>query len=162
MAFHAPVNYLCPFCLVVHGQEHAQVYTRQTDIVYRDRDLTVFICSHQFPTNHGHTLIVPNSHYENLYDLPTALGQQILSLTRALGLAMKAALGCAGVTVWQSNEPVGDQTVWHYHIHVIPRFPNDAYLQQLADLEHTYHELPPELRAAYAERLQHKLRINEV
>jgi histidine triad (HIT) family protein len=67
---------------------------------------------------------------------------------------MRAAYGCSGVTVRQNNEPVGNQTGWHYHVHVFPRHPGD-------DLHRT-DPLPrsadPEQRRRYADLLRGSLR----
>ena len=151
---NAPSAYLCPFCVVALGQENEHVLTRQGDIVYRDGDLTAFICSHQFEKNAGHVLVIPNTHYENIYELPDQLGHSIHTLARMLAVAMKAAYRCDGLTIWQSNEPAGTQTVWHYHLHVIPRFVADDYFRSLGDVEHTHRLMEPGRRAAYAHRLR--------
>ncbi len=108
---NAPSEYLCPFCLVALGQENEHVLTKQADIVYRDDDVTAFICSHQFGKNAGHVLVIPNRHYENIYELPDRFGHRMHTLARTLALAMKAAYTCDGITIWQSNEPAGTQTV---------------------------------------------------
>ena len=67
---HAPTDYICPFCLLVHGVENERVLTTQDDVVYRDDAVTACISAHQFVNNHGNTLVIPNVHYENIYDLP--------------------------------------------------------------------------------------------
>ncbi len=154
---NAPADYVCPFCLVALGQENEHLLTRQSDIVFRDDALTAFICSHQFAQNAGHALIIPKTHYENIYELPVQAGRRIHALARDLALAMKAAYSCDGITIWQSNEPAGDQTVWHYHVHIIPRFEDDGYLRNLGDLEHTYTLMEPGRRSEYARRLRERL-----
>jgi histidine triad (HIT) family protein len=151
---HAPVDYVCPFCLVAQGIENEQVLTCQADVVFQNDTITAFICSHQFANNHGHTLIIPNAHYENIYELPAHLMHESQELAQAIALAMKSAYGCNGVTIWQSNEPAGTQTVWHYHLHVIPRFVGDEYLHNLGNLEHTYKIMEPEQRVLYARKLK--------
>ncbi len=156
---NAPDHYVCPFCLVVQGCENERLLTRQSDVVYRNDEITAFICSHQFAKNAGHTLIVPNAHYENIYELPVHLGHRIHDLARAVALGMKSAYACDGVTTWQSNEPAGSQTVWHYHLHVIPRFVDDNYLRNLGALEDTYALMAPEQRAAYAQKLRTHLEL---
>lgn len=67
---HAPADYVCPFCLIVRGIENDHVLTVQQDVVWRDAAVTAFIGSHQWPNNPGNTIIVPNAHVENIYDLP--------------------------------------------------------------------------------------------
>ena len=70
-------------------------------------------------------LVIPIEHHENLYDLPIDLGSALQRAIRDTALAMKAAFGCDGVSTRQHNEPAGNQDVWHYHVHVFPRFHDD-------------------------------------
>ncbi len=124
---HAPENYACPFCLLVAGIENEHVYSVQSDIVYHDNVVTAFISSHQWKNNHGNTIIVPNEHFENIYDLPIHYAQDIQRVAKMLALTMKAVYACDGVSTRQHNEPAGNQDVWHYHLHVTPRYENDNY-----------------------------------
>ena len=124
---HAPENYACPFCLLIAGIENEHVYSVQSDIVYHDDSVTAFISSHQWKNNHGNTIIVPNEHFENIYDLPITYAQDIHRVAKRLALAMKAAYACDGVSTRQHNEPEGNQDVWHYHLHVTPRYKDDNY-----------------------------------
>ena len=71
---------------------------------------------------------------------------------KRIALALKTAYGCDGTSFRQHNEPHGDQEVWHYHLHVFPRWHGD-------DLYGSPHRLTtPEERAPYAERLRRSLR----
>ncbi|MBV9952939.1 MAG: HIT domain-containing protein [Acidimicrobiia bacterium] len=58
-------------------------------------------------------------------DLPPALGTSVQHAIRSAAIAMKAAYGCEGVSIRQHNEPAGEQDVWHYHVHVLPRWLGD-------------------------------------
>jgi histidine triad (HIT) family protein len=122
---HAPEGYICPFCLLLAGIEDEHVLSRQEDIVYRDTEVTAFVNVRQWPGTPGGVLIIPNQHWENLYDLPLSLAAAIHALSRSLALAMKAAYGCPGTSTRQHNEPAGNQEVWHYHLHLFPRYPSD-------------------------------------
>lgn len=124
---HAPENYSCPFCLLVQGAKNEKVYSVQSDIVYHGTAVTAFISSHQWPNNHGNVIIVPNEHFENIYDLPLRYAQDIHRLAKSLALAMKNIYACDGISTRQHNEPAGSQDVWHYHLHVTPRYQNDNY-----------------------------------
>lgn len=124
---HAPEGYQCPFCLLVEGIEDEHVLSVQSDIVYHDEALTAIISSHQWPNNHGNVVVVPNQHYENICDLPVRFAENIHRIARLLALAMKAAYGCDGVSTRQHNEPAGNQDVWHYHLHVTPRYHGDGF-----------------------------------
>ena len=125
MYHHAPDNYICPFCLLVEGIENEHLYSVQSDLVYQDAVVTAFVSSHQFPNNAGSVLVIPNRHFENLYELPVVLAADLHRVVRAVALAQKAAFGCDGVSTRQHNEPAGNQDVWHYHIHVTPRYHED-------------------------------------
>ena len=70
---------------------------------------------------------MPNQHHENVYVLPPGLGTPIQRLVQRLARAMKAAWECDGVSTRQHNEPAGSQDVWHYHVHVTPRYHNDNF-----------------------------------
>ena len=95
--------------------------------------VTAFVSSHQWPNNPGNTIVIPNEHFENIYDLPVHLASRIHELARALALAMKAVYACDGVSTRQHNEPAGNQDVWHYHLHVTPRYTGDGfYVSQCA------------------------------
>lgn len=85
------------------------------------------MATRKYPNNQGHVLIVPNEHFENIYDLPPALSTKIHVLSREIALAMKSGYQCDGITIRQHNEPAGDQNIWHYHLHVIPRYEEDDF-----------------------------------
>lgn len=124
---HAPENYVCPFCLLIQGIQNEHVYSIQSDIIYHDDVITAFISSHQWPNNHGNIIIVPNEHFENIYDLPLRYAHDIHRMAKRLAIAMKMVYSCDGVSTRQHNEPAGNQDVWHYHLHVTPRYKNDNY-----------------------------------
>lgn len=145
---HAPENYICPFCLLVAGIANAHVHSVQSDIVRRDNSVTAFISSHQWENNHGNTVIVPNEHFENIYDLPICYAQGIHRAAKMLALTMKAVYHCDGVSTRQHNEPAGNQDVWHYHMHVTPRYTNDNYYSAQRGL------MPVSERAKHAEKIR--------
>lgn len=145
---HAPDNYICPFCLIVQGIQNEHVLTKQEDIVYQDDYVTAFIGAGWWKNNKGHVIIIPNKHYENIYDLPSEYSYRIHDLEREVAIAFKQVYCCDGVSSRQHNEPCGNQDVWHYHLHVFPRYQGD-------DLYRTDRELSqPEERAEYARKLR--------
>ena len=127
MYAHAPLGYICPFCLLVQGKENGQTQLKQTDIVFQTADVTAFMATRKWPNNQGHVLIIPNKHFENIYDLPLPLSSKIHALSRNIALAMKSEYQCDGIMLRQHNEPAGDQNIFHYHLHVIPRYENDNF-----------------------------------
>jgi histidine triad (HIT) family protein len=118
---HAPQNYACPFCRLARQSESDDVACT----VYHNDAVTAFIPTHKWPNNPGHVIIIPNEHYENIYDLPLHLATKIHGCARAVAVAMKAAYSCDGISTRQHNEPDGGQDVWHYHLHVFPRYKGD-------------------------------------
>ncbi len=142
---HAPDNYICPFCRIVQKLDEDRI----PDMIYQDEDITVFIALEHFPNNLGQALIIPNQHFENIYDLPLHLATKIHDCARKLALTLKESYSCDGISLHQHNEPAGNQRVWHYHLHVIPRYKNDGVytgllVQRLASSE----------RAKYARKLR--------
>lgn len=124
---HSPNNYECPICLAISGIENEDTWIKQEDIFYQDQDITGFISSKSIKGNDGHPLIVPNKHYENVYDLPESIAHQIFDLSKKVALALKETRNCSGITILQNNEPAGDQHAFHYHLHIVPRFENDNF-----------------------------------
>lgn len=156
MISHAPENYDCPFCWIVAGNDSSEnVYTQQADIVYRDNAVTAWVSSHQWPNNLGHVLIVPNDHYESIYTLPPPLATPIQATAQKIALAMKRLHGCDGISTRQHNEPHGNQEVWHYHLHVFPRYADDnLYLMTSERIA-----VDPAVRSQQAKQLRSTLAI---
>jgi histidine triad (HIT) family protein len=147
---HAPEGYICPFCLVAAGKEHEKVATRQADVVYCDEFVSAFISSHWWPNNPGHVIVIPNRHIENIYDLTPDVAVHVHETARRLAIALKHVYGCDGTSTRQHNEPAGYQDVFHYHLHVFPRYHHDF----LYDLTHQKRLTTPEERLPYAEKLR--------
>ena len=124
---HAPPEYICPFCLLIQGKEGIQNQLKQSDIFFQTADITAFMATRKYPNNQGHVLIIPNKHFENIYDLPPGLFSKIHVLSRDIALAMKSEYQCDGIMLRQHNEPAGDQNIWHYHLHIIPRYQGDGF-----------------------------------
>lgn len=147
---HEPGDYACPFCrLVEDGDDGRRISTRR-DVVRRDELATAFISARWWPNNHGHVLVVPNLHHENLYDLPSRYGHAVHDLVREVAIAIRQTYGCDGTSVRQHNEPAGNQDVWHYHVHVFPRYAGDALYASRPYPEFT----TAERRAPYAAELR--------
>jgi len=148
MHSHAPEDYRCPFCLVAQGIENEHVATRQDDVIYHDGTVTAFVSSAWWPKNHGHVLVIPNEHIENVYAMPADLLGRIQEVAREISIGFKEVYGCDGVSSRQHNEPAGGQDVWHYHLHVFPRWDGDQLYQERR------RSTTPEQRAPYAEKLR--------
>lgn len=150
---HAPENYKCPICLGVQGVENDDTLIRQSDIVYKDDLVTVFIGSFFVGNNPAHPLVAPNKHYENLYDLPEEVSARVSEVSKKVALALKAARNCDGVTIIQNNEPAGGQHAFHYHMHLFPRFEDDKLHENMSNSRRS----TPDERKSYADKLKEYL-----
>jgi histidine triad (HIT) family protein len=153
MSRHAPPNYQNPFARIVQGVEDESTLTYQNDVFHRDGTLTAFVAMSRPPKTPISTLVVANETYENLYEMPDKVLCSVHCFTKRLALALKSVLACDGVTIRQHNEPAGGQDVWHYHVHVIPRFSGDAFHEE------AWRPLPTtaEERAPWARKLEQAL-----
>ncbi len=121
-----------------------------------DRDLTVYeddyvfaqVSLHQKMGNHGHVLVIPKRHVENIYELSDELNAPLMKAIRTVSIAVKNAFSAEGVMIRQNNERAAGQDVFHLHFHVIPRFKNDGFESK------QYFELPIDERRKIAAKLK--------
>ena len=147
---HAPKDYVCPVCIGLSGEVSERTLLLAQDVVYKDDQVTAFINSFWIKNNPGHVIVVPNEHYENIYDIPDELAAHIHKIARKVALAMKEAYGCDGVTTLQNNEPAGGQHAFHYHFHIFPRYEHDALHANMEDKQFA----DPAARLAFAAKLK--------
>ena len=91
--------------------------------LYEDEDFKVFL--DLSPTSYGHSLIIPKEHYKNLFELDDTIASKALVLAKKVGAAMMNTLHCDGLNVLQNNGEAAGQTMFHFHIHLIPRYKED-------------------------------------
>ena len=123
---HAPVDYVNPFKKVADGR-FEDIRSNPEDIFYQDAVLTAFISSVCWPGNEGNVLIIPNEVYENIYDIPDKTLAAINIFSKKVAIAIRKTYNCDGVSLRQHNEPAGNQEIWHYHLHVFPRYDKDDF-----------------------------------
>lgn len=123
---HEPDDYVCPFCRII---EQVKNSLENNKVIFQDEDVTALLGINRWEMNPVDVLIVPNHHIENLYDLPLELAPALQRVTQRVALALKGLTRCEGVSTRQHNEPAGGQDVWHYHIHVTPRFEGDRFYE---------------------------------
>ncbi len=137
----------------MQGIEDDRTMIRQSDIVFQDDLVTVFIGSFFVGNNPAQPIIVPTKHYENLYDLPDAEAQRIMLVARKVARAMKKSYACDGVMIRQNNEPASSQHAFHYHMHLFPRYESDELDKNISRSRKS----TPEERLPYADRLKEAL-----
>lgn len=106
----------CIFCKLANGDI-------PTATVYEDEYLRAIMDA--APANKGHIIILPKSHAANIYELEDEYVSRGFVLAKKLAVALKKLTGCDGVNILQNNGEAAGQTVFHFHVHVIPRFKND-------------------------------------
>ncbi len=145
---HAPDDYRCPFCALQEGPGSDGWQRNRKGWVFEEGAVFCMVPTHYWGKTKGNCLIIPKPHFENIYELDESIGVDIIRATKRVSLAMKTALGCEGVSTRQHNEPAGNQDVWHYHLHVFPRYAGDN-LYESRKMRYTDEE-----RAEYASRLR--------
>ena len=101
--------------------------------VYEDDDTLAFM--DVMPQSPGHTLVIPKAAAENLYDLEPAAGAAVLSTVQKVARAVLEAMQADGIMINQFNGPAAGQTVFHYHMHIVPRFDGVPLRKHSGDME---------------------------
>ena len=109
-------KYHCIFCSIINGtNEGITVYDNNHFLVLMDK----------YPINHGHTLVIPKKHYDNLLFMPHDEVGKLYSLVSIIAKAVVSAVSADGFNIGQNNGKSANQIIPHVHVHVIPRFKND-------------------------------------
>ena len=103
----------CIFCKLANG-----VFPTAT--IYEDEKFRVIL--DLSPASKGHALILPNAHYADIYEIPAELAGEAYQLAARMAKKMTEALGCDGFNIVQNNKEAAGQTVFHFHMHLIPRY----------------------------------------
>lgn len=106
----------CIFCKIAAGEIPSAT-------LYEDDDFRVIL--DLGPASKGHALILPKEHYRNLYDIDEETLGKVALLAKKMVTKLTDVLGCDGYNVVQNNEPCAGQTVFHFHMHLIPRYEGD-------------------------------------
>ena len=109
-------NENCIFCKIAAGDIPSAT-------IYEDDDFRVILDIE--PASKGHALILPKEHYANLYELPDELAAKALVVAKKVISKMTDIVGCDGYNVLQNNGETAGQTVFHFHMHLIPRYEKD-------------------------------------
>ncbi|MBM3897735.1 MAG: HIT family protein [Thaumarchaeota archaeon] len=107
----------CIFCKIVEGKVPSAM-------VWQDDDYACFL--DKYPMNPGHALVVPKKHYPFLLDMTLPAVGKLFEHTAMIMYAICKVLKPDGVNIGQSNGEVASQTVFHVHVHIIPRFKGDS------------------------------------
>ena len=106
----------CLFCKIAAHELPAE-------IVQEDDETITFMDIN--PWTRGHALVIPRNHSRNLYEVPDEDFAATGRAAKRLAQSMRERLGCDGVNLLNASEPAAWQTVFHFHVHVIPRYDDD-------------------------------------
>lgn len=103
----------CIFCKIAAGE----IPSRK---IYEDSDLIAIMDLN--PTSKGHSLIMPKEHCTNIYDIDEDIAAKVMKTAKKLATKMTVALNCDGFNLLQNNGETAGQTMFHFHMHLIPRY----------------------------------------
>ena len=106
----------CIFCKLANGEI-------PTATLYEDDEFRVIL--DQGPATEGHALILPKQHFANIYEIPDETAAKAMILGKKMATAMMKALHSDGFNLVQNNGEAAGQTVFHFHMHLIPRYEGD-------------------------------------
>ena len=107
----------CIFCKIANGEIPSAT-------LYEDEDFRVIL--DLGPASKGHALILPKEHAANIFELPDDLAAKAIVLAKKIATTLKEGLHADGVNIVQNNGEVAGQTVFHFHMHIIPRYKGDT------------------------------------
>lgn len=111
------MNNNCIFCRII-GKEIP------SSTIYEDENFQVIMDIS--PASKGHAILIPKKHITNLFEMDEYTASKALIVAAKVANAMKEELKCEGLNILQNNGEVAGQTVFHFHIHLIPRYSNDS------------------------------------
>lgn len=111
------MNSNCIFCKIIEGEIPSVS-------VYEDEDFKAIL--DVAPSARGHVIILPKKHAANIFELPDEYVSKVMVVAKKIAKAVKETYHCDGVNILQNNGEAAGQTVFHFHVHVIPRFKGDT------------------------------------
>ena len=103
----------CIFCKIIAGEI-------PSNTIYEDDEFKVIL--DLAPAAKGHALILPKEHYADIYEIDEEVAGKAMKLAKKLAIHMTEVLGCDGFNILQNTHEVAGQTVFHFHMHLIPRY----------------------------------------
>jgi histidine triad (HIT) family protein len=103
----------CIFCKIANGEI-------PSNLVYQDEKVFAFLDNS--PIEKGHVLVIPKEHYENILDIPEDLLSYMYTIVKRITKAISQAFDVKDFNILQNNGTKAGQTVFHYHIHIVPRY----------------------------------------
>ena len=106
----------CIFCKIANGEIPSAA-------LFEDENFRMIL--DLGPASKGHALILPKAHYADIYEIPGELAAEAMVLAKKMAERMTEVLKCDGFNIVQNNGEIAGQTVFHFHMHLIPRYEGD-------------------------------------
>lgn len=123
---------MCLFCDIASGKIPSYK-------IYEDEFVVGFLDISQATT--GHTLIVPKNHYENFLDLPTDEAKHVIEAAKTVTNMLQKKLGFTNLNLINNSGKIAEQSVMHFHLHIIPRYEGDGISYQTTPHQMTDEQL---------------------
>jgi len=107
----------CIFCKIVKGEAPAKK-------VYENEKVLAFLTIG--PISRGHLLVIPKKHFENIFDIDEDYLKEIIFATKKISQKLKKNLKADGVNILHASGKDAQQSVFHFHLHLVPRYKNDG------------------------------------
>lgn len=106
----------CIFCKIMNGEI-------PSNVVYENEKFKVIL--DRFPSAKGHMLVVPKQHFENIHEMPEEHLSELMLLVKKMANELNEKYNPDGINILQNNGKAAGQSVFHFHMHIIPRYSND-------------------------------------
>lgn len=107
----------CIFCKIIKG-EISSFKVFENDKVFCFFDIN--------PLTKGHTLVIPKTHYKDIFEIPESDLKEIISAAKNLSIKITKTLGAEGVNLVNASGEFAEQSVFHFHLHIVPRYKTDG------------------------------------
>ena len=111
----------CIFCKIIAG-------VIPSTKIYEDDHVLAFADIN--PATKGHTLLIPKTHCDDLFDMDSQLAAQVFSVVPKIAQLLKDTHQCAGLNLINNNGSVAGQMVFHWHLHLVPRYADDEFAEK--------------------------------
>lgn len=107
----------CVFCRILNKEIPAH-------LIYEGGNISAFLDIN--PLNKGHALVIPNEHYVDVFDIKIEILQELIGKSQEIAKKMKEVLGANGVNLLNASGETAEQSVPHFHLHIVPRWAGDG------------------------------------
>lgn len=106
----------CIFCKIIKNEESLKIYEDEKTICLLDIN----------PISKGHCLVIPKEHFRDIFDIDDEHLKNIISVSKKISTTLKQKLGATGVNILHASGESAQQSVFHFHLHLVPRYKDDG------------------------------------